>query len=116
MWVLVDTNRLGEEDFWLILHVDRWDAATLLPIIQQWVAPGSTVWTDMWGVYNQLQNMGFQHKTMNHSLHFVAPNTGMTTNRLEAMWSRAKDKFKAGRGPRNREMVADYMAEFTWNQ
>ena len=92
------------------------DAATLLPIIQQWVAPGSIVWTDMWGAYNQLANLGYQHGTVNHSLHFVDPNTGVTTNRVEAMWSRAKDKVKAGRGPTNRNMVADYLAEFMWGQ
>ena len=72
----------------------------------------------MWAAYNQLPNLaaGYQHGTVNHTLHFVDPNTGVCTNRVEAMWSRAKDKFKAGRGPTNRDMIADYLAEFMWAQ
>ena len=62
------------------------------------------------------QAVPYAHGRVNHTLHFVDPNTGVTTNRVEAMWSRAKDKFKASRGPTNREMVADYLAEFMWSQ
>ena len=117
MWVMGGYEQARRRGF--LVRVDRRDAATLLPIIQQWVAPGSIIWSDMWAAYNQLPqlpNMAYQHGTVNHTLHFVDPNTGVTTNRVEAMWSRAKDKFKAGRGPTNREMVADYLAEFMWAQ
>ena len=33
----------------VLAEVQQRDATTLLPIIQQWVAPGSTVWCDMLG-------------------------------------------------------------------
>lgn len=98
IWVLGGYEQARKRGF--LVRVDRRDAATLLPIIEQWVAPGSIVWTDMWADYNQLPNMaaGYQHGTVNHTLHFVDSKTGVCTNRVEAMWSRAKDKFKAGRG------------------
>ena len=99
-----------------LVPVARRDAATLLPIIQQWVQPGTTVHSDMWQAYNQLAAIGYQHGTVNHTLHFVYPATAVTTNRVEAMWQRAKNKVKAQHGPTNRDMIPDYLAEFMWNQ
>lgn len=76
------------------------------------------MWTDMWAAYNQLPNIaaGYQHGTVNHTLHLVDPNIGVCTNRVETIWSQAKDKFKGGRGPTNRGMIADFLAEFMWAQ
>ena len=105
-----------ERKIGFLIPVARRDAATLLPIIVEWVHPGSIVWSDMWAAYNQLGNNGFHHGTVNHELHFVDPGTGVTTNRVEAMWQRAKAKFKAMFGPTNREMIPDYLAEFMWMQ
>jgi len=34
--------------------VPQRDAATLVPIIQRLILPGSTVWSDEWAAYNQL--------------------------------------------------------------
>ena len=82
MWVLGGYEQARRRGF--LVWVDRRDVATLLPIIQQWVAPGSIIWTDMWAAYkyNQLPNMAYQHDTVNHTLRFVDPITGVTTNRV----------------------------------
>ena len=74
------------------------------------------VWLDEWAAYNQLGEQGVAHQTVNHTLYFVDPSTGVTMNRVEAMWQRAKAKFKAMYGPTNRRMVPDYLAEFMWIQ
>ena len=66
----------------------------------------------MWAVYNGLQAPAYLHGTVNHTLHFVDPQTGVTTNHVEAMWCRAKAMFKPMMGPTNRKMVADYLSEF----
>ncbi|XP_033105195.1 uncharacterized protein LOC117107601 [Anneissia japonica] len=103
----------------LLIPVEARDAATLLPIVRQWIAPGSHVHSDMWRAYNQIvliPGQNYQHDTVNHTRHFVDPQTGVTTNHVEAMWSRAKAKIKSMMGPTNREMSEDYMAEFMWNQ
>ena len=50
------------------------NTATLLPIIQTHVAPGTIVHSDKWAAYNQvgnLPNVG-SYQTVNHSLHLVA--------------------------------------------
>ena len=56
----------------------------------------------MWAAYRCLAAQGFQHGTVNHTLHFVDPAINVTTNRVEAMWQKSKAKFKAMFGPTNR--------------
>ena len=34
------------------------------------------------------------HVTVNHSQHFLDPETGVCTNHMEAYWSAVKRKFK----------------------
>ena len=62
----------------------------------------------MWAAYNGLQPPAYLHGTVNHTFNFVDPQTGVTTNHVEAMWCRAKAKFKSMMGSTNREMVADH--------
>ena len=70
----------------------------------------------MWDAYNGIAAQGFQHDVVNHQYNFVNPNTSVTTNHVEAMWQRAKAKFKSMFGPTKRDMIPDYLAEFVWNQ
>ena len=113
-WVFGGYDPIEKKGF--LIPVPQRDAATLLPIIQQWIAPGTTIHSDMWGAYNQLMNIGYQHGTVNHTYHFVDPLTGVHTNHVESMWMRAKNKFKAHKGPTNRDVIADYLTEFMWMQ
>ena len=113
-WIFGGYEPAAKEGF--LVPVPRRDAATLLPIIQQWIRPGTEIWSDMWAAYNQLPALGYQHNTVNHTYHFVDPVTYVTTNRVEAMWQRSKAKFKAMFGPTNRDMIPDYLSEFMWNQ
>ena len=58
-----------------MVPVDRRDAATLLPIIQQFILPGTIIVSDLWGPYNTVGNLGYAHLTVNHSVNFVDPIT-----------------------------------------
>ena len=66
----------------LLIPVAHRDAATFLPIIIQWICPGTEIWSDMWAAYRGLAAQGFQHGTVNHTLHFVDPATNVTTKGL----------------------------------
>ena len=112
-WVFGGYDIDTKESF--MVSVDRRDAQTLLPIIQQFIMPSTTVVSDMWGAYNALNNMGYQHLTVNHSINFVEPVTHATTNHVELVWQKAKEKNKCRFGT-HRQMLDNYLAEFLWHQ
>ena len=71
----------------------RRDAATLLPIIVTNVRPGTIVYSDEWAAYSQLSaTAGAVHRTVNHSLHFVDPDTGTHTQGVEGACKRIDER------------------------
>ena len=66
---------------------------TLLPIIQQHVRPGTIVWSDEWAAYNRVQRLNsVAHQTMNHSITFVDPVTGVYTQNADPIGVELKPK------------------------
>jgi hypothetical protein len=61
-----------------------------MTIIRDWIKPSTTVISDCWGVYRNLDSQGYTHSTVNHSIHFLDPDTGDHTNNIESMWQSAK--------------------------
>ncbi|XP_064084126.1 uncharacterized protein LOC135199936 [Macrobrachium nipponense] len=72
-WVFVGICR--ETRQCVLVPVKLRSAETLLPIIQQFFEPGTTIVSDCWKAYNCLQELGYQHLQVNHSLNFVDPVT-----------------------------------------
>ena len=68
-----------------LVEVEKRDAATLVPLIQQCIWPGSVIFSDEWQAYSSLQSLGYTHHTVNHSQNFVDPNTGAHTQTVERM-------------------------------
>ena len=55
-----------------LVEVDHRDAATLLPLIQHHIRPGSIIYSDEWKAYSRITaTTGMSHESVNHSLHFV---------------------------------------------
>ena len=81
--------------------VERRDRATLAPIIQQVLLPGSELHTDDFSSYINIQahapNVA-RHRVVNHSQNFVDPLTGVHTQEIESAWGRLKLKIKAKKG------------------
>lgn len=98
-----------------LVPVDRRDAETLLPVIIEYVLPGSIIVSDLWRAYSSLYQFGYTHYTVNHSLHFVDPITRMNTNRVENLWMRAKMRNKREAGT-SRRYLESYLVEFMWRQ
>ena len=78
----------------IMVMVQRRDAATLLPMIQQHVRPGSIIWSDEWASYQRVQRLPpvAQHSTVNHSIQFVDPTTGVHTQNIESYWNRVNSR------------------------
>lgn len=97
--------------------VRRRNAATLLPIIQRKVRPGTIVHSDQWAAYNRIQrDLGLIHGTVNHSVNFVDPASGVHTQNAESNWSAAKEKLKKMKGNTNSNFLQEYLQEFTWRR
>ena len=96
-----------------VVPVERRDAATLLPLIRQYVVPGTTIVSDQWAAYTTIKDMreGYQHETVNHSLHFIDPETGAYTNTTESLWQKFKQGHKARYGT-ERAPLQSYMDKF----
>ncbi|KAL4148477.1 hypothetical protein QTP88_002710 [Uroleucon formosanum] len=96
-----------------IISVPDRSEKTLLPIIQRYIRPGSIILSDCWKAYNNLQQVGFKHNTVNHTYNFVDPDTGAHTQHIERLWGSAKWGNKKRRGT-NRNFLESYLAEFMW--
>ena len=92
-------------------------ARTLLPIIAQHVRSGSVIYSDQWAAYNQVQQLQpvSSHQTVNHSVNFVDPATGVHTQNIESYWNRVKRKFKRMKGV-HESMLHSYLDEFMWRE
>ena len=94
--------------------VERRDAATLLPIIQQVVRPGSVIHSDEWRAYRNIQGLGYAHRTVNHSVNFVDPSSGVHTQTIESYWNKQKNHIKTMHGCK-RSFLNSYLHEFMWH-
>ena len=93
------------------------DAATILPIIQTHTAPGTTMHSDQWAAYNRVQSLGNVaiHSSVNHSLHFVDPVTGVHTQHVESYWNRVKGKLKRMKGCHHQQLTS-CLDKFPWRE
>ncbi|CAI2732840.1 unnamed protein product [Schistosoma spindalis] len=88
-WVLGIYDRSSRKGHFQ--KVTNRQATTIIPIIQEYVLPGTTIYTDDWRAYRCLHRLGYVHHFVVHKRHFVDPTTGVHTNNIEAMWSRLKE-------------------------
>lgn len=114
VWVfgLVDLSNKPARGYMEV--VENRAAATLLPIIQRVCRPGTIINSDEWPAYRRIQQTtGFAHNTVNHSVHFVDPVTGIHTQNIESYWAKHKLVLKKMKGCR-REFLTEYLQEFMW--
>ena len=111
---MVDTSQTPSLGFMQI--VQQRDAATLLPIIQQHLLPGTTVHSDEWSSYRRVARLPNvrSHATVNHSFEFVS-SSGIHTQNVESYWNRVKTKLKCMKGCHEQQLPS-YLDEFMYRK
>ena len=101
-------------DKMFLVPVPQCDSATLIPIVQRYVCPGTMIYTDLWRVYDSVGQCGFVHGMVNHSQNFVDPVTRVQTNSIEGSWTHTKKKLK--HHDISDKLFGLYMAEYLWRR
>lgn len=66
----------------------------MVPLIKEKIAPGTTIISDCWRAYDCLSKEGYNHMTINHSLHFVDPeNADVHTQNVERQWRNIRENI-----------------------
>jgi len=82
-WVLGGVER-GSGRCFMVVVEDRREV-TLVPLLLQFIHPGSIVITDEWASYRRLYD---RHLTVNHRIGFVSPDDpAVHKNTIEGMWA-----------------------------
>jgi transposase-like protein len=91
-------------------------SATLIPHVMRKVMPRSTVYTDEYVAYNPLEQVGFEHKRVNHAANVYVDGTA-STNTIEAFWSLAKRGIDGVHHRVSRNYLQTYFNAyaFRWN-
>ena len=113
IWVVGGICRETEECFATVVP-DR-TAQTLEDVIKENIARGTTIHSDMWAGYNNLNRLGYIHKVVNHSQNFVNPIDGTHTQKIERFWRGLKDVRKRYQGIPNSE-IDSHISEFLWRR
>jgi hypothetical protein len=80
---------------------------TLFQIIEAHVIKGSTIKSDEWASYRTINELGYNHLLVNHSLNFVRKD-GTHTQLIESLWSNVKSVLKLKRGT-SKELLPGYL-------
>ena len=115
-WVFGGVQR-GSPDKCFMVAVDKRNADTLLPIIQEYVLPGTDIISDLWAAYRRIAELpeGYGHLTVNHSVNFVDPGSGAHTNTIEGSWQKLKQGNKKRFGT-HEALFETYLQEFMWRR
>ena len=94
--------------------VPKRDKETLLPIIKDRIAEGTTIISNCWSSYNCLSDQGFEHLTVNHTYNFVDPNTLAHTQNIESLWWQIKRQLPDTYS--HHDLLYLHLAEYMWRE
>lgn len=113
-WVIVGVEMTEHRRVFAEVVQDR-SESTIVGVLGRHIAKGSIVWTDKWkGYFNLSRIFSVQHETVNHTISFKDPLTGINTNTVEG----TNYALKRAIPPRNRteSCLPDMLNEFVWRR
>ncbi|GFX02563.1 DDE_Tnp_IS1595 domain-containing protein [Trichonephila clavipes] len=109
-WVLGGIERSSNKCFFHMVQHRSKDI--LHQSIKSNIKEGSTIISDCWKAYDCLEDEGFLHLSVNHSMYFKDPETGAHTNSIEGSCSAIKKSLHGTR--RCKDQFDSYLAEYMW--
>jgi transposase len=94
--------------------VEAADRDTLMREIGHNVRRGSTIHTDEYKGYRELEGRGYKHKTVNHSEGEYATKDGRGTNTIEGAFSRLKNSIRGTHVSVSKKHLPKYAGEFEY--
>ena len=107
-------QRSGQVVIQMLANVQQ---ATIKPLIEQTVRPGTLIYTDEYNIYSRLLEWGYDHKTVNHAEgEYARDEDGdgfheVHVNSLEGFWSLLRSWLRPHRGI-SQEKLPLYLAFF----
>lgn len=90
------------------------DSESIEKIISKYVKKGTTVYTDLWKGYKNINKLGYKHGTVNHSKYFKDPITKVHTNNIESLWNAVKQGIPIRN--RNKKYIYLHLKEYQWRR
>jgi len=88
------------------------DAATLIPILKEYIRPESTIHSDCWKAFDRLGESGYNYLKVNHSITFVEGN--VQKKKIEDLWKHMKDRIPK---TDEKQFIKDsWLAEFCYRR
>lgn len=113
-WVIVGVEITPERRVFAEVVANR-SQETITEVLGRHLAEGSIVWTDLWRGYASISaHFNIEHHTVNHSLWFKDPETGINTNTVEG----TNFAIKRSIPQRNRTAtsIPEHLLEFIWRR
>jgi transposase len=107
-------QRNGEVSIQMLSNVQQ---ETIKPIIKETISEGTLIYTDEYNIYSRLEEWGYAHKTVNHSLgEYARDEDGdgfheIHVNTMEGFWSLLRSWLRPHRGI-SQEKLPRYLAFF----
>ena len=95
-----------------LFYVEDRKESTLLPILLKHVHPKTTIWSDEWKAYVNLQNYLEKHETVCHSENFIGPETDTNTQLIECPWSHTKLNIMKNKRGTNITLLQSHLSFF----
>ncbi|ETN00554.1 hypothetical protein PPTG_17999 [Phytophthora nicotianae INRA-310] len=131
-WLVGGVDRSSGQWFGRIVDTDRIQKK-LFPVVRKFINPGATLYSDMYATYvterkpkrgvlirtltnhPSLQDLNYTHKYVNHTEHYVEPETGTHTNTIEGLWEiDIKRLIKVMQGM-TKSALDGYLVEYMWH-
>lgn len=87
-WVFVGVERDSEKAFLVVVQNRK--PETLVCLIKEWIKFGSKIMTDSWQVKDSLGADYCADLWVNHSILFIAGDSGASKNTISSLWRRAR--------------------------